>query len=172
MIWMGRIALVLAVAAVVHVTAVWAVPRLIMIRAMAVMERQGGYNTALHPPRPSDKSRDIVLPSPDLLYTACVFDLRKRPLRITAPAPDTYWSVAFFAANTDNFFVLNDRGANGHPAELVLAGPGTHDQAPPGARIVDAPTDRGIVLFRTLVPSDKALPGLIGMQKQQECAPL
>lgn len=162
----------LAIAAIVHMAAVWAAPRLIMARTIARMEAHGAHNAAVRPPRPTETSHDVVLPSPDLLYTTCTFDLGERPLRITASVPDTYWSVSFFAANTDNFFVLDDRQAGAPTVDLLLVGPGWHDAAPTGARIIEAPSRRGIVLFRTLVPGDAALPPLIAAQQEQRCAPL
>ena len=59
-----------------------------------------------------ENARAIVRPSPDLLYAGCAFDLADGPLRIQATVPrDTYWSLSMFAANTDNFFVVNDRAA-------------------------------------------------------------
>ena len=62
----------------------------------------------LFPPMTDASQRRVVMPSPDLLYATCAFDVRQRPLRIQAdPKLPGYWSIALYAANSDNFFVLN-----------------------------------------------------------------
>ncbi len=104
------------------------------------------------PPLPDEKSRSVVLPSPDLAYVLCVYDLAKGPLMVTFHPPDLpYWSIAAYAANTDNFVVINDRNA-GEIRDLVLISP---DQpvppTPPDTRVVQAPNKRGVVLFRGLL---------------------
>jgi len=96
----------------------------------------------------------VVMPSPDLLYATCAFDVRQRPLRIQAdPKLPGYWSIALYAANSDNFFVLNDRQAAGAPVDLVLVGPDTAKPGvlPAGAKVVTAPGGRGLLLMRVLV---------------------
>jgi uncharacterized membrane protein len=155
--WRSALAATLAIAALTHLVAVWAVPRVIMARTIAALDTLGAHNRPLHPPRPTDRSRGVVMPSPDLLYTACSFDLGAGPLRVSAPIPATYWSVALFADNTDNFFVLDDRAAGTPSVDILLIGPGEHVEAAAGERLVRAPSRRGIVLFRTLISRDDDL---------------
>ena len=87
-------------------------------------------------------ARRVVMPSPDLLYATCRMDLSQGPLRIQAdPKTPRYWSIALYASNSDNFFVLNDRQANGQPVDLWLVGPHSPvatDTGPAGARRVQA----------------------------------
>lgn len=139
-----------------------------------VLER-GGYNVALRAPRATALARTIVRPSPDLLYTACVFDISKRPLRITAPVQDSYVSVSGFDANTNNFFAVNDStvapDADGQKHfDLVLAQ--GEIAVPAGARLIVPPSDRGLVLFRSLITGEEHLPRLLEIQSQQDCRPL
>jgi uncharacterized membrane protein len=146
----------LVLAAAVHWVVVSQAANFIMWRAMGRVA-QGKVNSIAHGERATDASRTIVKPSPDLLYSTCAFDVSRRPLKIVTGAPaDTYWSVALYADNSDNFFVLNDAAAKGQPATIILLGPG---QSAPvdtaGTIIVNAPTARGLVLFRTLVNDDK-----------------
>lgn len=169
--WARTLLATLALAALVHVAALWAVPRLIMARTIAAMDAAGALNAAIHPPRADDRARGVVMPSPDLLYTVCSFDVGRRPLRVSAPVPGTYWSVAFFAANTDNFFVLDDRGAGAPSVDILLVGPGQQAAPPPGTRLVRSPSRRGIMLFRTLIANDEELPALRQAQREQRCAP-
>ena len=146
----------LTLAAIIHWLAVSQGPNFIMWRVMGQVA-QGKANSIAHGARATAETRTIVKPSPDLLYSTCVFDVSKRPLKIVTGAPsDTYWSVALYADDTDNFFVLNDSAAKGQPATIILLGPG---QSAPvdtaGTITVNAPTARGLVLFRTLINDDK-----------------
>lgn len=160
----------LAGAVVVHVVTVWAVPRAIMAATMFGMARRAGSNVAIFAPRADETSRAVVRPSPDLLYSICAFDLSDGPVRITADVPrDTYWSVSMFAANTDNFFVLNDRQAASGHVDLVLAAVGTTVDVPPGALRVDAPSTRGLVLSRTLVADEARLEEFDASRRRFTC---
>ena len=163
--------IVVGVAAVSHVAAIWAVPRVVMRMAFRAGEkRTGGDNRAYHFKLPAADSRDVVLPSPDILYAGCIYDVSKGPVSITAEVPESYWSVALYADNTDNFFVLDDRQVAASHAEVILVAAGT--TPPPGRVVVTAPTTRGLVLFRTLVLDHAKLDALQRLQRTEECAPL
>ncbi|MFM9863106.1 MAG: DUF1254 domain-containing protein [Micropepsaceae bacterium] len=173
MTWLRWGAFTLILAAVVHWFAVANAPTMIMSRVMSAIGTKG-TNAIRHNERATAASRTIVKPSPDLLYSICAFDVSRRPLKITTAAPtDTYWSVAFYAANTDNFFVLNDTEAKGQPATIILMG--AAQKVPPqpeGTRIVTAPTGRGIVLFRTLINDDAREAELDEQRKVAKCEPM
>lgn len=141
----------------------------------AVVQR-GGYNVALPTPRADAQARTVVRPSPDLLYTACVFDVSEHPLRVTAPVQDSYVSVSGFAADTSNFFAVNDSALSPGPDgkkhfDLVIAR-STDAAVPPGAKLITSPSDRGLILFRSLIRRDSDLPLLREFQSRQECRPL
>ncbi len=146
-------------------------------RGQLIRQRQG-VNVALPAPRPNARNQKVVRPSPDLLYTVCPFDVSARALHVTAPVQETYVSLSGFAANTDNFLVINDRqlaaDADGRKQFNVVirgrtsaAGP-----LPPGALVVEVPTDRGVLLFRSLIPSNDSLDTLYRYQARQVCNPL
>ena len=157
--WLLRALAVLGIAAGVHLLALWSIPRLIMARVLSTTPAQlGGSDPSVRvyfPPMTDATQRRIVMPSPDLLYAICLFDVSRQPQRIQAdPRLPGYWSVAAYAANSDNFLVVNDRQLAGRPLDLVLVGArgapaGT--VLPPGARVVVAPSERGLVLMRVLV---------------------
>jgi len=163
----------LLIAIVVHVVSLLLLPRLIMMRTMAAMTRMAADNTIFYPPRPTAKARSIVRPSPDLLYSICVYDLGRAggALRIsTHDMPNTYWSVSVFDADTNNFYALNDRQAKTSAADFLLAAKGasiTARQLP----VIAAPTDRGIVLFRTLVNDERRLSEIDAARHDADCAP-
>ncbi len=173
MTWLRWGAFTLVQAAIIHWAAVAYAPTLIMSRVMSAIGTKG-TNQIAHSERATAAARKIVKPSPDLLYSLCVFDVSRRPLKITTAAPtDTYWSVAFYAANTDNFFVLNDTQAKGLPATIVLMGQGqTVPPQPEGTRIVTASTPRGIVLFRTLINDDAREAELDQQRRAAKCEPM
>lgn len=150
-----RVAGLLALAAAVHVAAVWALPRLIMARLAATASAAEKSGTYL-PPMTDHTQRRIVMPSPDLLYATCAFDVGERPLSIRVDPRGAghqgYWSIALYASNSDNFHVLNDRQAGDAPVHLVLrsaAPAGT--AAIPGEASVTSPSRRGLLLMRLLV---------------------
>jgi uncharacterized membrane protein len=173
MSWLKWGLFTLLLAAAIHWTAVAFAPDVIMGRVMSAVGARN-TNAIAHTERPTAAARRIVKPSPDLLYSTCVFDVTRRPLKITTAAPaGTYWSVAFYAANTDNFFVLNDSAAKGRPATIVLMGQDqTIPPQPEGTRVVTAPTPRGIVLFRTLIDDDAREAELDQQRRAASCEPM
>jgi uncharacterized membrane protein len=144
-------------AALVHVAAVWALPRAIMSRVLAGLSAQAGTNVFVHPPLATAASRTIVRPSPDLAYSSAVFDVRERPLHVVVPLTAPYTSLSGFADDTDNFFALNDLTAGKEAIEVVLVGPSTPRAGLEGERVVASPSDRGVLLVRRVVPSPEVL---------------
>jgi uncharacterized membrane protein len=149
-----------------------------VVRArQALIRERGGVNVALPSPRPDADLRTVVRLSPDLLYTACVFDLRERPLRVRAPVPEGYVSVSGFASDTSNFFAFNDRdaqtGADGRRQLDLLLFHGSPPSPPPaGVRAIAAPSARGVVLFRLLIDDDTRVDELRAhYQALQSCDP-
>jgi uncharacterized membrane protein len=175
MTWLKWGAFTLVLAAIIHWAAVTYAPTLIMSRAMsAVAGNAKGSNMIAHSERATAASRTIVLPSPDLLYSICSYDVSRRPLKIVTAAPtDTYWSVAMYAANTDNFYVLNDTAAHGQATTIILVG--QSQTVPPqaeGTIVVSAPTPKGIVLFRTLINGEERLADLDQQRRAAKCDPM
>ncbi|HET9752176.1 MAG TPA: DUF1254 domain-containing protein, partial [Myxococcales bacterium] len=105
----------------IHVAAIQALPRLIVRVVRHRLEGQVGMNRILHAPLPDSAWRTVVMPSPDLLYSACAYDVSDRPLLVTAEVPEGYWSVSAFADDTDNFFVENDRTVGRRQMRVVFA---------------------------------------------------
>jgi uncharacterized membrane protein len=173
-----RAALVfVAIAAIVNVSIVAALPWLInRYVSHKIVTMSGGENIALAAPRADAGSRTVVRPSPDLLYTSCVFDVSGHSLRITAPVQESYVSVAGFAADTSVFFSLND--AQLQPDEtgvkrfdLLLVRRGASHPVT-NARVIEAPSDRGLILFRSLITDDADVPRLRSeFQLRQKCEP-
>ena len=167
--WIGWIAATLIVAVAVHIASVWYLPHAIMHIAL---NRMGAANTIHHQKRPDEHSRGVVRPSPDLLYSACRFDLSKGALEVKADVPpNTYWSVSAFDADTNNFFTLNDRQIGGQPLELIILplDKGEEPMHIAGRLVIRAPTTHGLVLFRTLVNSEKDFAKIDAERRQATC---
>lgn len=152
--WLIGLGLMMAVAASVNLLALWLLPQLIMQRAMAAIAGPQPPAAVLSP-MTDHRQRRIVMPSPDLAYAVCVWDLSQRPLRVRAHPVQArhYWSLALYDSHSDNFHVLNDRQAHGHPVDWLLVGPVTPapgDEAA-GAQVIRTPSDKGLLLMRVLV---------------------
>jgi uncharacterized membrane protein len=140
----------LVVAAVAHFAVIYAVPRVLMNVAIERIGA-GGFNVWRVSDRVTAASRQIVRPSPDFAYSACAFDLSEGPVVISATPWRAYWSLSLYGANSDNFFVIDDREAH-YGAEVTLVRRGRAH--PEGASmVVESPSERGIALIRRLAPT-------------------
>ena len=155
-LWTYRVLALLITAVAVHLLAVWATPRLIMWVVMrnGIAETSNRPNLAGFLPAITSASRDVVMPSPDMLYGFCVFDVSGGPVQVTAdPRLKSYWSIALYGANSDNFFVINDRKAGDATVNLWLVSEGANRAAPPippGSQVVVTPSGKGLLLMRVL----------------------
>jgi uncharacterized membrane protein len=169
--WQRWLAVGLMVTVLTHLLTVWALPRLIMREAMARITNETAAQaraqgapqaaTGVYLPPPTDHTqRRIVMPSPDLLYATCTLDLSKGPMRVTAEVDHPrYWSVALYGANSDNFFVVNERSAAAQRLDLWVVPPGTERMsinAERGSTVVDAPSRKVLLLMRLLLTDDPA----------------
>ena len=167
------IAATLLVAMTVHGATVLLLPRLIMLRTIAGISKQAPVNAILHAPRPTARSRGVVRPSPDMLYSICAYDLSAAggAIRVsTHDMPETYWSVSLFDFDTNNFYALNDRQAKAGAADFLLAVPGA-PIAGGGLPLIVPPTDRGIVLFRTLINDERRTAEIDAARQFAACGP-
>jgi uncharacterized membrane protein len=161
---------VLLGAVLVHFAALWALPRAIMARATSLLAR-GGANAWSHGPLATAESRTIVRPSPDLAYSSLAFDVSEHALELHVPLSAPYTSLSGFASNTDNFFAVNDQTAEGDEIALVLVGPGAPRGDFGGLRVVEAPSDRGILLVRRVVTSPGAFAAVDEVRQRATAVP-
>lgn len=161
-------------AAVVHVLAVWFAPQLIMVIATDRLEaRAGGVNTLMHAPRITEESRDVVRPAPDLAYSICNYDVSTGPVRLVLPRTSTYSSVSLFDHATNNFLVVNDQSVEGEAQEIWVVGAAAQAPVPPDSvRVVVAPSQRGVALFRRVIPAETDWPRIDAERRLARCEPL
>ena len=164
----------LVMAVIIHVATVRFLPEVVMavVSKIALRSSKASINTAIHRPRVTHDQQTIVMPCPDLLYTLCIYDVSHKPLRIRVPIQkDTYFSVSMYAANTDNFFVINDRQLERDGREILLVNKGISPHGGGNYIIVEAPTPRGIVLCRTLITDENRIDEAIKIQRQVTITP-
>jgi uncharacterized membrane protein len=167
-------------ATVLYLAALAGVPYGVMSLIKSRMAQLGtSVNVMAHSERSSHTSRTVVRPSPELLYSICWYDLSKGPVRVVSGAPQgTYWSVALYRNNTDNFFVINDQKTQGakaslliHTAEQIAGDKAAFDAkyAQPGDIGVTSPSPTGLILIRTLINDEKTLPVIDAERRQATC---
>ena len=162
----------LSLAVVIHLALAAAVPSIVMLAAhRGIVSHAGGVNVVMHRPPTTAEHNPVVNSSPDILYSACAYDLSRGPIRFRAAVPASYWSVSGFDSETNNFFSLNNEEVGTRELDLVLTGPGTGKSEGAG-RVVRSPSVRGVVLFRTLVPTADKMQEMIRIQEQAICLPL
>jgi uncharacterized membrane protein len=93
-----------------------------------------------------------VRPSPDFAYSACPYDLGNGPVRIHVTPWGDYWSLSLYGANSDNYYVLDDREAQAG-ADILLIRSGSSPPDHEAATILESPSQRGIALIRRLAPT-------------------
>ena len=149
--------LTLAIAVTVHAVALFAGPSVIMHIAMKRIAAAGGAGHWNFAPRTTPDTQRVVRSSPDLAYAACAWDVGKGPVRIRVAGATDYASLSLYGANTDNFFSLNDRTMGPDGSEIILIARGARPPAGVDpARIVIAPSRRGLALDRRLAPTAEA----------------
>ena len=156
-----------------------ALPGFIMGKAMERFETLGGEpNVEGHFPPIDETARTVVRPSPDIIYSGCMYDVSAGPVVITLPAldEDSYVSVSFFDARTNNFAAFNNRDFGGDAASLLLVPeprytiPG-YDMSGVD-EIVFAPTATGLVLLRRVLSGGVTIEGADEHRRQFDCEAL
>lgn len=171
--WVRYLLATVTVALVTYFGALALAPRVIMAKAMERLAAQaGGINRLGKTPPPDASVRQIVKPSPDLAYAYCVFDLAEGPVLVGGRPARAYWSLALYGANTDNFFVRNDRSLGPSGAHFVLtaqAGRARIPEAYRGLEVIEPPSTRGIMLQRFLVTDASELAQVLTAQAEAVC---
>ena len=148
-----------------------ATPYVLMSAAMKKIgsaDANGRANVFAFGPMATADRQPIVRPSPDLVYSSCVFDLSQGPVLVdVAPVPGKYWSLSIFDARTDVAAVRSDRETGGQPARLALARDG--QVAPKGYDVVTLDYDRGIALIRILLSDPAEFAEVDAIRRKSTC---
>lgn len=174
--WIVWIASTSLVAAAVHVGFMLVYPYILMTAAMNRLSNNGQReNVWTHAPRMTEDARLIVRPSPDLAYSSCVYDVSEGPVRISVQPWGDYMSLSLFAANTDNYYTLNDRRMPSTGAVVIVRGQGqalTAEQSAAAFEVVESPSSRGIALIRRLAPSQEQFDRAQAARQSEVCEAL
>jgi uncharacterized membrane protein len=163
-----RAALVLVAALASHVAALALVPRAIYTSVVGRPFEARGTNELGHRELPKPGMRAWG-PSPDLLYSKCVYDVSAGPVRVRTPVPDGYWSMSVYAENTDLVAVVSDRELPERRLDAVFALAG--QATPPGVRVIEVPSAHGAAFFRTLVEDPADETALDALRREGSCTP-
>lgn len=132
-------------------------PQLIMEALHRAVGQRYAHNTLNVAPTPDASSRDVVRPSPDLIYAMCAYDLTDGPVAISAEVPSRYWSMQFYQMNTNHFAGFTNKGGGearaGETLKVTLIGP-EQRAADFFATVVQSPTNRGVMLLRASAIGD------------------
>lgn len=166
--WLGPIIFGAFCALLAWHTTLAFVPPGLMALAERRLAKLGGVNRMAHAPIVTAASRAIVRPSPDLLYSSCVFDLTTGPLLIDAePVAAPYWSLSVFDPMTNVAFVENNRQSRGQAIRIAVLRNG--QSAPPGYRPVRIDGNQGIALRRILINRDAPIEEIDIARRRSRC---
>lgn len=139
-----------------HLILVINTPWLVNAMWVAKLRAAGvAMNEMGHMKRPKIAGKDVVgYDNPDNLSSFLLFDVSKSPIRIHARVvrEAAYWSVCFVDDKTDVFGLVRDSDISGDYVTVVLAKPSQRVAAAQGEKVIYAPTNTGIVLFRVIMP--------------------
>lgn len=157
----------LAAGAVGWTATTWATPRVIMSAALERIEAEaGGPNRMIKAPPVDQESREVVRPSPDLLYSLCAYDVSESDILVKVGSTPGYWSISFYDEATNNFDV---RGYRGGSEDLRIF---TISKGAMARQVVRSPSNRGLALIRRRVGNREELEAAIDAQHDDDCGPL
>ena len=166
--WLAPLAAGALSAAIAWQATLLAAPFALMRVAMRRLAANAPENAFVHSPPTRADRQLVVRPSPDLLYSICVFDVSAGAVLVDVPPiARHYWSVSIFDARTDVAAVRSDRDTGGGPARLALVARG--QAAPAGYDAVPLAHPRGIALIRVLVSGDDDVRAVDPLRQQASC---
>ncbi len=119
-------------------------PYLIMAGVTLVLDTKVEKNTMMHAAVPDDTNDMVVMTSPDLLYSLCVYDLSDTDLMVESEVPQNYWSVSLYGSDTMNYYSINDRQVGAPTFRKII----TTDPEKTGPEYIQAPSDSGALIIR------------------------
>jgi uncharacterized membrane protein len=146
-------------ATVAHLCVVLFAPMVDVGRRMAAFQTSAPVNTLRKVPPVGPGRSILVEPSPDISYAFCRFDISALPLKVSAPIPDSYWSVSIYSDTGENLYTINDAQTGVRRLELVIAD--SSKSQPEGGGIVDlqedaihysSPVRQGLIVLRGFIP--------------------
>ena len=153
----------------IHVGFIYYFPYLKVWMIFQNAEALSSVNVPFYRDVPTANSREVVRPSPDLMYSGCGYDVTYNPLVIKTDIPNTYWSVSFFSSNSDNFVTLNNDQINEESITIYLFGPDSKPSKIKDGHVVVSPSNKGLMLIRQFIGNGSDLDVLYEVQSTLEC---
>lgn len=148
--------------------------RMEQVRQQALAQSGVSVNEFRHRRRlTTPQDRTVVSPNNDTVYSSAWLDLAREPLILHTPdAKGRYCSYAFYDAYTNNFKVISKRTNRDAEADYAIIGPQWKGALPRGVARIDAPTNSGWLLVRTLIADESDWPGVQALQERMKLVPL
>lgn len=168
--WLFPIMVGALVAALAWHATLLATPYALMAKAMDKIGRGAPVNQFNFGALATADNQPIVRPSPDLVYSSCVFDVSSGPVLIDVPAiPHHYWSVSIFDARTDVAKVISVRENGDKAARIALHRNDRPLKKVTGYEPVALKHDKGIALIRILLPDAADYAAVDAIRRKSTC---
>ena len=119
------------------------------------------------------KSRIIVAPNRDTLYSVAVLNIRSEPMVLTLPAvTDRYYTYQLLDAWTESFAYIGTRATKGRAGTWVITPPGWKGEVPEGTEQIEATTPQVLLLGRYLVDDEADIANVTAISRTSKLEPL
>lgn len=165
-------------AAIVHISAVLAIPRLADQTAWQQLYAGLIPHTARVLPAVTPGPTPLDTMDPQMIVALCRYDLAEGPLRLTIPEIPSYWSLAFVTRGKVTIYSVNDRTA-GDTAQGIYAVSADevrrfYADLPENETlplVVEASEDEGVAVLRILADEPSLIATYRGLASEYGCAP-
>jgi uncharacterized membrane protein len=140
--------IVVCVAFITQFLLIYFLPQIVY--KVGVMASKKPYNTLINAPKTDSRLRRVVLPNPDFIYSAVLYDVSEHDIVLTGEFPDTaqYASIGFYGNDVQPYRVINNIDAGSGRYSIRLT---TSEKTPTNKFVVKAKTAKGSILIRMLV---------------------
>lgn len=162
---------------------IWGYPLVVMERTrlrslfQAADGRVFRVNEQRHVPQLLNwRSRRVVMPNSDTLYSTAWLDLRLSALVLSVPAlagaTDRYYSCQLMDWYTNTVGYVGSRSTGRAASTTLIVGPDWRGPPPAGMRLLRCPTSKAWLLTRVLVDDPRDLSGPRALQQAMRLEPL
>lgn len=142
--------------AVIHITAIFALPHMAENNAWLRVAQRLPANVIQPLPLASPEGQVLPYMAPDTYYALCRYDLTNGPVALRLPAVGPRWSVSLYDELSQNFYVVTGRDVKRDNIDMLLNRPKLEtDIVNPAAAITRAKSD--IITVRVPKPEGLAV---------------
>jgi hypothetical protein len=113
-------------------------------------------------------------PNPDVIYSACSFDLSEGAVEVGMRNFPEYGNIQFNTTNADTFAVINNRGITSDYIRVLIVPEGQGNSkvySDFDGKVIESPAERGLAISRILTEKRSDMPRYLALQKDQYCRP-